>query len=93
MQEGIDAAKNVLDRCWFDEKNCTKGLFSLEAYKKRWNKSLGCFDEVPLHDNASHGADSFRMLAVTINQTKRGMTSADLDQLKREANSDYSQIF
>ena len=61
-----------------------KGLIALESYKKRWNKSLGCWDEKPLHDNASHGADAFRMLAISIKQTTKGMTKEVYRQLKEK---------
>lgn len=85
VQEGIDAVKNILSRCWFDETKCAKGLLALESYKKKWNKSRGCWDEKPLHDNASHGADAFRMLAISIKQTTKGMTKEELIRLKHEA--------
>lgn len=32
--EGVDAARNILNRCWFDEVQCGLGIKALENYKK-----------------------------------------------------------
>lgn len=64
INEGIDAVRNLLNRCWFDESKCTKGITALESYKKEWNDRHGCWSSLPLHNFASHGADAFRMLAI-----------------------------
>lgn len=42
VNEGIEAARNLLPRCWFDEEKCTKGISALDAYKKEWNDRHGC---------------------------------------------------
>lgn len=64
VTEGIKAARLLMARCWFDEVKCARGLEALRNYRSRWNKQLGEFTGVPLHDWASHGADAFRGLAV-----------------------------
>ncbi len=63
LLSGIDAARNILNRCWFDEKKCSVGIKSLENYKKDWDDRNGCWRSQPLHNWASHGADGFRTLA------------------------------
>lgn len=60
---GIDAVRNMLNKCWFDEKKCTQGIKCLENYKKEWNEKHSCWNSKPLHNWASHGADAFRTLA------------------------------
>ncbi len=60
---GIDQVRNILNRCWFDEKKCEKGIKALENYKKQWNDRDGCWASQPHHNWASHGADAFRTLA------------------------------
>ncbi len=60
---GIDQVRNILNRCWFDEKKCENGIKALENYKKEWNDRAGCWASQPLHNWASHGADGFRVLA------------------------------
>ena len=55
--DGIDAVRNILNRCWFDEVKCASGIKALENYKKEWNDRHGCWSSRPLHNFASHGAD------------------------------------
>ena len=74
LQDGIEAVRDLLSICWFDEENCTKmiktkegdvtvGINSLESYRKEWSESLGAWKRTPLHNWASNGADAFRTLA------------------------------
>ena len=64
VADGIDAARLILPRCWFDETKCRAGLEALAFYRKRYNERLQEFTDTPLHDWSSHGADAFRGLAV-----------------------------
>jgi hypothetical protein len=85
VSEGIDAVRHILNRCWFDEERCAIGIKMLENYKREWDDRNGCWRENPLHNFASHGADAFRMLAISINQTKIGMTAQDVKELRDRA--------
>lgn len=60
---GIDAVRSILNRCWFDEKKCAKGIKAIDAYKKDWDDRNGCWRSQPLHNWSSHGADALRTLA------------------------------
>lgn len=83
--DGIDAARNMLNRCWFDEAKCVSGIKSLESYKKEWNDRYGCWGSKPLHNFASHGADAFRMLAVSLNKlSSKGLTAEEWRALKNK---------
>lgn len=64
---GIDAVRNILHRCYFDEEKCSQGVKMLDNYKKKWNARHGCWGSQPLHNFASHGADSFMTLATGLN--------------------------
>ena len=55
MQEGIDAVRNILNRCWFDEVKCEKGIRALDNYRKEWNETLGTWRDHPRHDHFSNG--------------------------------------
>ena len=61
---GIEAVRELLAYCWFDERRCEQGVKCLENYRKEWDADAGCFKSRPMHDWASHGADAFRTLAV-----------------------------
>ncbi len=73
---GIDQVRNILNRCWFDEKKCAKGIKALDNYKKDWDDRNACWRSHPLHNWASHGADAFRTLATGLHFiTNQGQTS------------------
>lgn len=63
---GIDTVKKVLPLSWFDEASCDIGIKALRNYKKKWNTSLGKFEEKPKHDKNSHGADAFRYASIYV---------------------------
>ncbi len=85
VNEGIDAARNILNRCWFDEAKCAKGITALESYKKEWNDRHGCWSSHPLHNFASHGADAFRMLAVGISKlASKGLSAEEWRSLRKQ---------
>lgn len=64
LLDGINAARLLIPRCWFDETKCAHGLEALRNYKKTWNERLQQFTGVPVHDWASNGSDAFRGLGV-----------------------------
>jgi hypothetical protein len=68
VEEGINAARMLIPRCWFDAKRCREGLEALKQYRKEYDEKLKTFKQRPLHDWASHGADAFRYLAVAIDR-------------------------
>ena len=64
LDDGIDAVRLLLPRCWFDEVKCRLGLDALTFYRKAYPERLQQYSDRPVHDHASHGADAFRGLAV-----------------------------
>lgn len=62
--DAIDAARQFLGMCWFDETHCEQGIRCLDNYRKKWNEQLATWSREPLHDWACHGADSFMTGAV-----------------------------
>ena len=64
LADGINAARLLLGRCWFDAAKTARGVECLRNYRKKKNTSLGEFTGEPVHNWASHGADAFRTLAV-----------------------------
>ena len=64
VQDGIEAVRGLLPRCWFDRKNCGEGLKMLRAYHRGWDARKNDWRDRPNHDASSHSADAFRYLAV-----------------------------
>lgn len=64
VDDGIQASRSMLNKCWFDEKKCERGIEALLQYRREFDEKLKSWRGRPLHDWTSHGADSFRYLAV-----------------------------
>lgn len=64
IEDGIQAARTVLPRCWFDAERCGRLIDALTSYRKEWDDRLKLYRDRPLHDWSSHAADMFRYFAV-----------------------------
>lgn len=64
IEDGIEAARSMLARCWFDAKKCDLGIKALKNYHKDWDDKNQVFRDKPKHDWSSHGSDAFRYLAI-----------------------------
>ncbi len=89
---GIDAARNILNRCWFDEVKCAQGIKAIENYKKEWNDRAGCWSSQPLHNWASHGSDAFRTLATGLSYITGQKSQAEIERAKLESLRDSSGL-
>lgn len=63
-EEGIQAARASLGKCYFDAERCEDGLEALRNYRREWDPETKTFAVNPVHDWASHGADAFRILSL-----------------------------
>lgn len=64
LEDGINATRMFIPRCYFDESKCVTGLEALQNYRWDFNQRMDEFKPTPVHDWASHGADAFRYLAL-----------------------------
>jgi len=64
FHDGIEAARQVLPICWFDEERCYEGLEHLRAYCRLWDEKSGTFKDRPNHDSHSHCFVSGTMVSV-----------------------------
>lgn len=60
----IEASRNILAKCWFDEEKTERLVKALKSFRKEWDDKLGKFKDTPLKDWSSDPADAFRMLAI-----------------------------
>ena len=63
VDAGIQAVRQLIPQCWFDENKCKRGLETLRNYARKWDDKNKVYAPRPLHDWCSHGADAFRYLA------------------------------
>lgn len=78
VDDGIQAVRAMLNKCWFDAVKCERGIECLRQYRREYNEERQVWQGKPLHDWASHGADAFRYLA-----TGRKSTSSWDKPIKR----------
>jgi phage terminase large subunit len=64
VDDGIQAARSMINKCWFDSNKCEKGIDCLINYTRDWDENGKTWRSRPRHDWASHGADAFRYLAI-----------------------------
>ena len=75
VNDGINACRLMLPRCWFDAVKCAQGIETLRNYRREWDDKMGVFRPRPLHDKHSHGADGFRSLSQGIEKPRPKKTS------------------
>lgn len=72
VEDGIEATRNMLSRCFFDSKKCDRGIQALRQYRRerlvKMEKGEGDdiphYRNIPVHDWTSHAADAFRYGAI-----------------------------
>jgi len=78
VMDGIQAARRILPRCWFDPK-VKLGLDALRNYKRVYDEKRAVFHDRPFHDWASHASDAFRYLAVGLDDAPSEAWSKPLE--------------
>jgi hypothetical protein len=68
IEDGINAVRVMLPKCWFDTKRCARGIEALKLYRAEFDDKLGVLRPGPVHDWTSHAADAFRYLAMTFDR-------------------------
>ncbi len=86
IEDGINAVRMVLPRCYFDKEKCARGINALKAYERRWDSKNKIYQQKPLHNWASHGADAFRTFATGFVDKK---SQDELKRYPRKSQSSY----
>ena len=60
IEDGIQAVRNLIPKCWFDSLRCHRGIEALRQYRPDWDDVRQVFRSKPLHDWTSHPCDAFR---------------------------------
>lgn len=69
VESGIKRARELFGRVYFDQNRAARLLECLKRYRRHVNNTTG-EPGSPVHDEFSHGADSFRYLALAIDKTQ-----------------------
>lgn len=71
IQDGIQAARRMFGRCYFnDSEDMQEGIEALAQYQREWDDKKKVFVEQPRHDWTSHTADAWRMLSIAYEAEK-----------------------
>jgi phage terminase large subunit len=68
VADRIEAARAVFNRCFFDEEKTADGLQCLRRWRYDVDPDTNQYSRLPLHDDASHGADAFTYFAVSMEE-------------------------
>lgn len=68
VEDGINAVRMFIPRCWFDATKCARGIDAMKLYRSEFDDKLMAFKPRPVHDWTSHAADAFRYLAISFDK-------------------------
>jgi hypothetical protein len=68
IEDGIEAVRSTLPKCWIDEVKCKPLIKALENYRQEWDDKRKVYKTTPLHDQWSH----FCFVGDTCIATNRG---------------------
>jgi phage terminase large subunit len=88
VADTINAARSIIPKVYFDEERCKRGITALENYTKKYDHKNKIWLDSPLHNWASHGADGFRLMAMTITPGEDRM--GERRNLPRQTESNYN---
>lgn len=71
VNDSINAARTIFNRCYFDRQNTEEGLQCLRHYRYDVDPETKMFSAKPLHCEYSHGADAFRYIGLMINEPRK----------------------
>jgi hypothetical protein len=93
VQDGIQAARNMFPRVYFDEEHCAEGTDALREYRREWDDEKKVFREKPLHNWSSNPADAFRMMAVAWRHEQAKPISKEPDWANLQAQETLNDVW
>jgi hypothetical protein len=85
IHDGINAARNLIPRVWFDREKCFRLVEALKTYRSEFDDQRQVFNRAPLHSWESHFADAVRYFALMENQLGELFSEPDYSNLNRAA--------
>ena len=79
LQDGIEAARLTLPKCYFDEKATYDGVEHLRGYMREWDEKTQTYRNRPKHDQHSHAADAFRYLSIAAKPVSSNLSRGDVN--------------
>lgn len=83
--DGIESVRSTLNKVWIDDSKCVQLVKALENYRQEYDPKKKIYKSNPLHNWASHAADSMRYLCISLPKTRDGLSSEELDRRYQQA--------
>lgn len=90
VMDSIDAARRLLPRVYIDQTKGARLIECLKSYEKKWDEKNKIYQDRPLHNWASHGADAFRLLAMALRPGDDRFQSTN--RLPQKCNNKYDMF-
>jgi hypothetical protein len=93
VDEGIEFAKAIFNKIFFDELSCNLGIMSLNNYEKQVSATTKNFGD-PVKSHFSHGADAFRTMATAYarNEIPIGQDTLQMFQDSQDQEFEYHDL-
>lgn len=86
IMDGIELGRRTMAKLWIDQNNCGKLIKALENYQsKGFDMKRKVYDDKPIHNIHSHGADAFRYMCAALPKCQKGTSPEDLEKRYQEA--------
>lgn len=82
VEDGINAVRVFLPKCWIDATKCARGIDAMKLYRSEYDEKLQALKPRPVHDWTSHAADAFRYLAMTLDGVRKSGFNRKLEYPK-----------
>lgn len=76
LMSGIQATRAAFSSAWFCETGCGQGLKRVGNYRRKWDKTRGCWSDQHEHNDDSHGSDAFRQFGQVLESGEAFMVVA-----------------
>lgn len=81
IEDGIQAVRNLLPKCYFDKVKTQRGIEALSLYRAEYDERHKVFKPRPVHDWTSHAADAFRALAMGLRDSRDDVNPRPVAQM------------
>lgn len=82
---GIQVSRNLLIQSYFNEGPTDRGWSALKEYRRIFDRKTMKYADHPVHNWASHGADAYRMAALSMTKVEKKKPKPNMFENERSA--------
>ena len=84
IADGIENVLTHFPKFWIDQNNCRTLIDALENYYREWDEQKRLYKDKPVHNWASHYADSVRYMCKALHKTQAGLSKDDWNNARNK---------